>query len=498
MSTRTEDPVDGLDAPVHVSASGVFHRVYAFFYHKKVGLSLIIVTGVLTLVGVLARQMPDSVRLDPAARAGWLQQTSDVYGGWTGPLDAIGFFSIFSSPLYLTVAALLAVSIVACTTHRLPQLIRNAFHPHTHVRPSFYRHARVAATLTSAQSPDAARDAVAQALRGRGYRVIPDPGGESLYADKFHWAPFGTAVAHAGYVVVMAGFLLSSFTGFRIESFELTVGIPREVGHGTSLTATAESFTDTYDEQHGTPIDYVTDLVVAKDGEAPRRQDVRVNDPLIVDGIYFHQASFGVSAVVRITKNNEVLFDGGVPLTWTSPDQRLRYGVVMVDGREVYVSAAASGTNGALPAGQVRVEVYPEGSNTPNGVATIDAGASATADGLSVEFVREQKYTSLIVKKDPGTPVVWAGFAMLIVGTCITMGLPHRRQWVRVTPGGEGTLIETATVDRPDTGRRRIFDDAVEAMSTAVNAAGGTTPSSPASPVDRVGSPERPAERNES
>ena len=477
-ATESDEPLDALDAPVAVTGKGVLRRLYALLYNKRVGLVLILVTGLLTLLGVLARQMPDSVRLDPSSRAAWLEQVRPVYGGWTDVLDRVGLFHMFSSPLFLTVCVLLALSIIACTTHRLPLLHQRARHPHTHVRPTFYDRARLRAEFEVDQPQPEARAALAQALRAKRMRVIEDRDGETLYADRFHWAPFGTAAAHLGYVVVMAGFLVSAFTGFRVENFDLTVGIPREVGHGTGLVAEARSFTDTYDEEWGTPIDYVTDLVVTRDGEELRRHDVRVNEPLILDGIYFHQASFGHSAVVTVRdKAGKELFHDGVPLAWDTPDGQGRYGVAVLDdaGVEVFVIANASGSRmPGLEAGQVRVETYPVDSREPLGQAVVDAGGHAAVGDLEVEFEREQQYTSLIVKRDPGSVVVWIGGALLIVGTCVTMGLPHRRQWLRVTADGDRARVRMATADRAHAGRSRSFEELAGQLETALQRREGT------------------------
>lgn len=470
LKLSDEEPVDALDGDVQLSASGLFHKVYAFFYNKKVGVILILVTCVLTLVGVLARQMPSSVRLDPASKAAWLEQVRPIYGGWTDVVAALGVFHIFSSPIFLTVCVLLALSIIACTTHRLPTLYQKGYNPHTRVRPSFYEHAKVAGEFHSPLPPEQTIEAVTAAARKDGYRVIADADGESLYSDKFHWAPFGTAAAHAGYVVVMVGFLISAFAGFRIDNFDLTVGMPREVGHGTGLTATANSFVDLYDEEYGSPIDYVTDLTLTRDGVEVDRHDVRVNEPLIIDGVYFHQASFGHSAVVRIVDDSGELFHGGVPLAWRTPDEERQYGVHVLEEQqlEVFVIANASGrTSPGIAPGQLRVEVYPIDSQQPLGNTVLDAGVPGDVAGLNVTFEREAKYTSLIVKRDPGTAVVWIGCILLIVGTCICMSLPHRRQWLRITPDGDGSRVQMGSPDKPETGRRRLFAHLMTSMEAA-------------------------------
>lgn len=472
LKQPTREPVDALDAPIPVSGRGFFRSIYRFFYSKKVGLFLILATGLLALVGALVRQMPAGVRLDPGAKAGWLEQVRPIYGGWTGVMDAIGFFHIFSSPVFLAVSMLLALSIIACTTHRLPNLYRKAYHPHTRAKPTFFERAKIRDEVRSPLPPAEAMTAVKSALKAKKLRVIEDPDGEQIYSDRFHWAPFGTAAAHAGYVVIMAGFLVSSFAGFRTDNFELTVGIPRDVGFATGFTAEAVSFHDSYDDATGTPIDYVTDLIISRDGQEVKRQDVRVNEPLIIDGVYFHQASFGVSAVVHVQDaGGATLFRGGVPLSWTTPDRSRQYGVTILEEQNLEVFVIANASGGATPglaAGQARIETYPVGVDQPLGTATLDANAPAQVGDLTVTFEREQKFTSLIVKKDPGTIIVWIGCALLIVGSILTMGLRHNRQLVRVTATDGGSLVQIASADRADSVRRSAFADVSETVTAAV------------------------------
>lgn len=469
MLKQPTTSLEGRRAPARANpVLRALHKVYAFFYNKKFGLFLILATGLLGVIGALTRQMSDAVRLDPVLRADWLDEMRPVYGGWTDVAAFVGIFNIFSSPLFLTVCALLALSIIACTTHRLPNIYKSSFRPKTTARDSYFERAKYAATITSPLGVDEARAAVRSSLEQTRHRVIADPDGETVFADRWHWAPFGTAVAHLGYVVVMAAFLVSSFLGFRNDAFDLTIGIPEEVGHGTGLVAEAVSFQDSYDPETGTPIDYVADLILTRDGEQVARQHVRVNEPLIVDGVYFHQASFGVSAVVQVVDEaGETIFDGGVPLIWRTPDEARQYGVILPEGRDIEIFVIANASGGATPglaAGQVRVEVYDVDSNVPRGTATIDANQTVEVDGMDITFEREQKFTSLIVKKDPGSIIVWIGSFLLIVGTTITMGLRHRRQLIRVTPHGDGSLIRIGSSDRGEGLRQRHFDTLADSL----------------------------------
>lgn len=453
---------DGLDGDVHVSPVKALKAVYAFFYNKRVGLLLILATGLLSLLGVVFPQMPSRAQGDPTGRALWLDQVRPRFGGWTGALDWAGMFSVFSSPLFVTAMALLAISILACTAHRLPLLWQAAFRPHTKVKGSFFTRAKLRDVVVTPLSADKAMQATFDDLHRVRARLLRDESGPglNLYADRFHLAPFGTAVAHLAMVVIMMGFLISSLTGFRDESFALTVGLPSDVGQGTGLTATAESFEDTYYDT-GQPKDYVSELVLHRGGVEVARQHIRVNEPLHFEGIDFHQAYFGVSAVATVVDSTgATLVDGGVPLQWTTADKTRTYGTVVVPDRnlEIVFVAAASGqqVRGIAP-GQVAVEVYPIDSDSPLGTATLDPGVPATVADLSVTFEREQQFTGLLVKKDPGALVVWIGCAMLALGTCVTMFLRHHRIWIRVTDAPEGALVQLASPDRADAVFARRF-----------------------------------------
>lgn len=477
-TARDDQPVDGLDGAVHAHPAQILRAVYAFFYNKRVGLVLILLSGLLALFGVLFPQAPAGVRDDPASRAAWLESVRPTYGGWTKTLDTLGFFNVFSSPVFLVVMVLLAISILACTAHRLPLLWRTAFHPHTHMTADFFTRARHNHSLTTVRPVDEAVEVIRQDAKRRHFRVIEDDRGpgRNLYTDKWHLAPFGTAVAHLAFVVIMTGFLVSSMTGFRNEHFTLTIGRPAEVGHGTGLVAEAKSFADTYWD-NGTPKDYVTDLVLYRDGQQVARQEVRVNEPLTHDGVTFHQAFFGVAAVMQVTDAaGQVIFHDGVPLEWNTPDRSLSYGVIDVPGHdlELFVIGSASGQTGTgIAPGQMRIEVYAAGQDTPRGTAVLDQGGQVDVDGLTFKFEREQQFTGLLVKRDPGAWIVWLGFALLVIGTCATMFFRHHRIWIRVTPVDDGSSVQMASPDKQDVGFARSFEQYGADLDTLLSAPQG-------------------------
>ena len=104
---RRTGTTDGLDEALDLSPGRFLHAIYALFHNKAFGLILILLTGLLSLIGALLPQKPSSIAGDSERQAAWLDRVRDSVGGWTSILDALGFFSMFSSIPFLVVMGLL-------------------------------------------------------------------------------------------------------------------------------------------------------------------------------------------------------------------------------------------------------------------------------------------------------------------------------------------------------------------------------------------------------
>ena len=489
VRTRPADPAsDALDAPVarddhhllddgletYVAARGdlslreVFDRVNAFFYNKKTGLALILAMAFLTLMGTLLEQAPDGVAGNPQAWNDWVDSLRPRYGGWTSVLAATGGLTVFSSIWFRAVVILLAISIIACTCHRVPQLWQRAKHPHVHVAEGLFDHAGLHESVRMDVPPGEAMDRVRAELGARHYRLVEvdslNGGSEAgLYADKFRWAPFGTAVAHTSFVIILIGVLVSTSFGFKENSLAVPVGgAPVEIGHGTGLTVAARGFADKYAED-GRPLDYASDVVLAKDGTEVAAQTIRVNSPLRYDGVSIHQASYGIASQLLVEEpGGAQAYAGTIPLTFSSSDGTRTFGKTRLAGQNltVYIGSAASGRrDNQIGPGQALIEVYRGAEESPMASKIVDQGKSVRIGDLGYTFERERQYTGLMVVRDPGAAWVWTGSTLLVLGLISTMFLRHRRIWVRLRPSadGAGTQVRLASPERQDTTYERTF-----------------------------------------
>ena len=441
------DGLDGGDSGASVSASDVLDRLWRFFISMRTGLLLILGLGLLSLVGTLLSQAPPGMAGDPQAYATWLDTVRPKYGGWTTVLDKLGFFSIFTSIWFKGLTVLLTTSILACSINRAPRLWKVAFHPRTRMGETFFTHAPLRAEVLVPTGPDMSMDNVREVLKSHHFRTVndPDDDGLNLYADRFRWGPFGTVIAHLSFVVILLGFFLSATTGFNDTQVTASVGSKVEVGHGTGLSVEAKSFTSAF-YPDGSPKDYASDLVLYKNGVQVDRQMVRVNHPLVWDGVAFYQSFYGVAAAMQVKDAaGKTLFDEAVPLVWSSKDGQHSIGQFNLAGKglSVYVVGMASGkTDPNIKAGQMQLEISQAGKDAPIATEVVSQGKPTTIGGLDYTFERTRQFTGLIVARDPGAIVVWVGSTLLVLGMFLVFFFPHRRVWVRVrkTPGGSEIL----------------------------------------------------------
>jgi cytochrome c biogenesis protein len=439
----------------------------------RVALLLLGVLALLTLAGTLLAQAPAAVKGDPQAYADWLDSVRPKYGGWTGILDALGFFSVFSSIWFKGILVLLSASLISCSVRNIPRLWRRATRPRMVMTEAFFDRAPLRTAIASPADRDATLAKLRAAFRSHHFRTATRNDGDDVHvcADRFRWAPFGRIVAHLSFVVILLGAALTATGGFRDEGFAVPVGEKKSVGNGTDLTVEAKSFSDSY-YASGEPRDYASKLVLYENGAPVKSQEVRVNHPMRYDGVAFYQSFFGPAVVVQAkSEDGRVLFDRGVPLLYGSKDGTHVIGRFSLpeQGLTVFAVAPQSGeVDPRIGAGQTQLEVYRSETDAQAGFRVLSQGKPARIAGVDFTFVRERQYAGLIVARDPGSSLIWIGSTLLVLGMCMTFFFPHRRVRAVVRPGAGGSEVGVAAIRRRDPAFAEQFEHLVEDIRRAV------------------------------
>ena len=236
-----------------------------------------------------------------------------------------------------------------------------------------------------------------------------------------------------GAVTVAAGFETVVFVGEGATAPVQAVGTPG------NLLIKNNAFSAPRRED-GSFEDFSTDLSVYRGGQEIARETVRVNDPLRLEGFVFHQNTFGPAAELTIT-------DAAGALVWSGPllldDELLGLpqGFMTVPGADVGLVAVLS--EGADGAPQLVLQgvgpADPEsGQNETLFLATVPLGVTTDPEvtaGHSITWEAVGSWTGMVIRNDPGQPVIWLAFGLLIVGLVLTFYFPRRRAWARVADG---------------------------------------------------------------
>ena len=255
---------------------------------------LITLLALAGLVGMLVRQFPITAADDPARYAAEL---ATMHAAWDSlpagsfiveSFDALGLFSVFSTPWFLVLMTVLVVSIICCTLDRTPRLWRSVNHIRVEQPAAFFDSGREHRAVLPGAG-EASLEPVRRAFRRRHFRrqrTVEAGDATYVYGDRNQYQKLATLLTHAGLVLFLLGGAVTVAAGFETVVFvgEGETAPVRAVGTPGNLLLKNNAFFAPR-RADGSFVDFRTDLSVFRDGEQIARQTVRVNEPLRLGGL---------------------------------------------------------------------------------------------------------------------------------------------------------------------------------------------------------------------
>lgn len=335
----------------------------------------------------------------------------------------LGLDHVYRTWWFLAILLLFGSSLIACTfTRQLPNL-KSAR------RWSYYHSPKQFKNLAlSAEIETGSLETVKTLLQKRRYRIFEED--HKLYARKGLIGRIGPIIVHASMIIILIGSLIGSFTGFIAQEM-VPSGETFKVKRIIDAGAFAESqipkdwsvrvnrFWIDYTPD-GTIDQFYSDLSVLDDnGSEVDRQTIHVNKPLKHKGVTFYQADWGIAAIrVRMNKSPVLqlpmaqLDTGGNGRIWgtwipTKPD--LSAGVSLL-ARDLQGTLLLYNNEGQL-------------------VSTLRPGMSTDVNGVTLFVDEVVGSTGLQIKADPGIPMVYLGFGLLMLSVLMSYA-SHSQIWV--------------------------------------------------------------------
>lgn len=465
--------------------------------------------------------------VDPAKTTQYITE----HGDWAKALDKLGFFNVFSSPWFSAIYLLLFISLIGCVIPRLITLVRQlrARPPRTPRRlDRFVGHRTIPIPADRARTTI---DEAAALLRRRRYRtdVIDEEHGASVTAERGYIREAGNLLFHVallGVLVCVAGGHLTQYRGqitvVEGEGFSNSLASYDSFQSGPwfdrsdlpEFQFTLDDFKASYDttpskHEFGQPRKFEADVTVEQPGERTDKRVIRVNQPLHVKGANMYLLGNGYAPEVTVRDAQGNIAAQGPIITvprdsmYTSmlvlkapdakPNQIAAVGIFMPTAQ-----IDAQGPHSQFPDlidPQLAMSVYTGDlgldSGTPQNAYQIDVskltpmkdasgqqlllrmspGQKATLpDGSTISFDGVKRYAAFDVKHDP-----FQGYALLMallatLGLTLSLFVPRRRVWVRVTDGADGhAVLEVAGLARSEDHRLpEAVDELAERLRASV------------------------------
>lgn len=333
-----------------------------------------------------------------------------------------GLDHVYRTWWYLALLILFGASLTACTfTRQLPALRWFSRTWNFYSQPRQFRKFAL-----SAEFPKAGIDQLLPLLEQRKYKIFQD--GDKLYAHKGIVGRIGPIVVHAAMLLILLGGIIGAMTGFIAQEM-VPSGATFQIDNVTDagIWAAPQIPKDWSEKVNRFWIDYLptgeidqfySDLsVLDQNGKEVDRKTIHVNEPLKHKGVTLYQADWSIAAIQVRLNNSPVLqspmarIDQGSGRIWGTwlplkPD--------MSDG----VSLVAKDLQGLLL-------VYDMDGKL---IATVRKGMAVDVKGLKLSIVDLIGSTGLQIKADPGIPIVYLGFGLLMLGVIMSY-VSHSQIW---------------------------------------------------------------------
>lgn len=366
------------------------------------------------------------------------QEAAEVYHQaydskpWLGLLDGAGILNleldhVYASRWFLALLAWLGLSLVLCSWRRQWPALQAALRWIDYRSPRQLSKLSLAESLPSAQ-PIADLDALAQLLESQRWQLKTQ--GDRLAARRGILGRVGPLLVHAGLVVLMVGASWGALASQRLERF-LAPGHDLQLLNQrgqTQMTLAVDAFRIERDPA-GRPEQFRSELrLLDPDGEPLQHSQISVNHPLRFRGMTVYQADWSLAAITVQLGRSPLL---QLPLRSLPELGEQVWGLALPtrpDGSEP-VLLALNSEMGPVDVYSAQAQLI--GQITPGGEALEIAG-------LPLKVVEVMPASGLLLKRDPGVPLVYGGFAIALLGGGLSL-IATRQLWA-IADSDQGQL----------------------------------------------------------
>lgn len=337
-------------------------------------------------------------------------------------IKTVGLDHVYKTWWFLSILILFGSSLTACTfTHQFPAL-KAAQTWKFYEKPRQYKKLALSTQLSGGHLNE-----LEQVLQNRRYRVFRE--GNKIYARKGIIGKIGPIIVHASMLIILAGAIWGNLTGimaqqlipsgdtFKINNI-INAGPLAQLNVFKDWSVKVNRFWIEYQED-GKIDQFYSDLsVLDNQQQEVERQTIYVNKPLRYRGVTLYQTDWAIAGI-KIRLNNSPVLQlpmgelktGGKTRVWgtwipTKTDLSDGVSVIAID---LQGTVLLYGNDGKL-------------------ISTVRTGNAIEVNGVTLTIVDLVGSTGLQIKTDPGIPIVYTGFGLLMLGVMMSY-VSHSQIW---------------------------------------------------------------------
>ena len=349
---------------------------------------------------------------------------------WLGLFDgdailALQLDHVYSSSWFLALLAWLGLALILCSWRRQWPALQAALRWIDYETPRQLSKLTLAETISVSDSK-ASLSRLEGLLQARGWELQPQ--GDRLAARKGVLGRVGPLLVHAGLVVLMVGAAWGSLGGQRMERF-LAPGNELELLNSrgeTQVSVSLERFGVERDPA-GRPEQFSSLLKLTPgQGQEASNAEISVNHPLRYRGMTLYQADWALSALQVQLGKSPIL---ELPLQSFPQLGEQVWGIVLPtrpDGSNP-VLLALSSEQGPVTAYSADAEILAN---------LIPGGEAVEVEGIPLRVAGVLPASGILLKRDPGVPLVYGGFAIALVGGALSL-IATRQIWAIAEAGNQ-------------------------------------------------------------
>ena len=326
------------------------------------------------------------------------------------------FNHVYTSVWFLLLLVWLGVALSVCSFRRQLPILKSALTWIDYKSPRQIAKLSVAQTIV-AKNASVSLEKLSINLRKQGWNVINKEG--RIAARQGVIGRLGPILIHLGMILLMIGATYGSLTGKTIEKF-LAPGRSIDLVNNNDekgLTIELQKFQIERDPQ-GRAEQYKSTINIIEPNGNNQSKEISVNYPFRYKGLTLYQADWSLAAITIQIEN--------------SPKLQIPIGPIPELGDQVWgtvIPTTQTGENPILLTVENElgpVKIY---NNDGTFLKSLNINKEGKVKDISIRIISIIPSSGLLLKHDPGVPIVYTSFAIILVGGSLSI-ISTKKIWV--------------------------------------------------------------------